>query len=210
MEQSNGFSILGGPPADLRSLGEAGHVRDKDGTLAALLLAEVAAWAKEHGTTLIELLDKHIHLDPDIGLFANLYEPDPLDGEYPGIEGDRLKKAILRRALGNFQLALSGDLKIAGKPVIAACIYRTGKYDEIYPPSYDFQFPDEGVRFFFDSERLDHVTVRPSGTGNSLRFHVQLHTLVSETDLLEKKAQLLSQGKQIMDGIRNLLKAPRT
>jgi phosphomannomutase len=210
MEQSNGFSILGGPPPDERSLGTGGHVRDKDGTFAALLAAEIAAWAKEKGTSLIELLDKHIYLDPDIGLFVNLYEPDPLDGEYPGIEGDRLKKAILRRALGYFQLALSGDLEIAGFPVKSACIYRTGKYDIIYPPTYDFQFPDEGVRFFFDEEKIQHVTIRPSGTGNALRFHIQLHDNdVTESTLIEKKAQLLSKGRAIMDSIRELLKAPR-
>jgi len=211
MEQSNGFSILGGPPPDARSLGVGGHVRDKDGTFAALLVAEIAAWAKQKGTTLIELLDKNIYLDPDIGLFANLYEPDPLDGEYPGIEGDRLKKAILRRAIGYFQLALTGDLEIAGIPVKSACIYRTGKYDIIYPPTYDFQFPDEGVRFFFDEEKINHVTIRPSGTGNALRFHIQLHDdSITESNLIEKKEQLLSKGRAIMDNIRQLLKAPRT
>ena len=186
-------------------------LRDKDGTFAALLAAEIAAWAKEQGTNLIELLDKYIYLDTDIGLFVNLYEPDPLDGEYPGIEGDRLKKAILRRAIGYFQLALSGDLEIAGIPVKSASIYRTGKYDTIYPPTYDFQFPDEGVRFFFDEEKLQHVTIRPSGTGNALRFHIQLHdNSVTESNLIEKKEQLLSKGQRIMDSIREFLKAPRT
>lgn len=212
LEQSNGFSILGGPPANRKSLGADGHVRDKDGTFAALLMAEIAAWAKENNTTLVELLDQNIYLNPKIGLFVNLYEPDPLDGEYPGIEGDRMKIAILRRALGYFQLALTGDLSIGGHPVKSACIYRTGKYDAIYPPSYDFQFPDEGVRFFFDDERLDHVIVRPSGTGNSLRFHVQLHAETkgcTKRDLIRKKEQLHRKGKEIMDGIRELVGAPR-
>lgn len=211
MEQSNGFSILGGPPPDRRSLGAGGHVRDKDGTFAALLAAEIAAWAKDNNTSLIELLDQYIYLDPDIGLFVNLYEPDPLDGEYPGIEGDRLKKTILRRALGYFQLALTGDLEIGGVPVKSATIYRTGKYDRIYPPSFDFQFPDEGLRFFFDKEKFSHLTVRPSGTGNSLRFHIQLRdTNVTETNLIEKKAELRAKGMAIMDGIRDILKAPRS
>jgi phosphoglucomutase len=210
MEQSNGFSILGGPPPDGRSLGAGGHVRDKDGTFAALLVAEIAAWAKQNKTTIPELLDRRIYLDPDIGLFVNLYEPDPLDGEYPGIEGDRMKKAILRRALGCFQLALSGDLRIGGLPVSSAVIYRTGKYDAIYPATYDFQFPDEGVRFYFDERRLCHLTVRPSGTGNSLRFHVQLHSTPSRRTLISEKARLRKQGKAIMDDIRKLLKAPRS
>jgi phosphomannomutase len=210
MEQSNGFSILGGPPPDGRSLGAGGHVRDKDGTFAALLVAEIAAWAKQNKTTIPELLDRRIYLDPEIGLFVNLYEPDPLDGEYPGIEGDRLKKGILRRALGCFQLALAGDLRIGGLPVRSAVIYRTGKYDAIYPATYDFQFPDEGVRFYFDDQRLCHLTVRPSGTGNSLRFHVQLHSTPSRRTLITEKARLRKQGKAIMDDIRKLLKAPRS
>jgi phosphomannomutase len=210
MEQSNGFSILGGPPPDNRSLGKGGHVRDKDGTFAALLLAEIAAWGKQRGMSLPQLLDKYIYLDPKVGLFVTLYEPDPMDGEYPGIEGDRIKKAILRRALAYYQLALVGDLAIAGRQVKSACIHRTGKYDAIYPPTPDFLFPDEGVRFFFDDERLDHLTVRPSGTGNSLRFHVQLHAPAGESDLVAKKGQLRAKGKAIMDAIRELLKAPRT
>ena len=211
MEQSNGFSLLGGPPRDNRSLGEDGHVRDKDGTLAAVLMTEIAAWAKEQGKSLIELLDSHIYLDPDIGLFCNLYEPDPIDGEYPGIEGDRLKKAILRRALGYYQMAQAGDLEIGGKLVKSATIYRTGKYDAIYPQTFDFAFPDEGIRFFFDDDKLQHATIRPSGTGNSLRFHIQLHDTPKDHDqLIESKFRLRQEGKKIMDDIRVKLKAPRS
>jgi phosphoglucomutase len=210
MEQSNGFSLLGGRPPNDRSLGVGGHVRDKDGILAALLMAEVAAWAKARGTGLIELLDEHIYLDPQIGLFVNMYEPDPLDGEYPGIEGDRLKMAALRRALGYLQFALCGDLTVGGLPVTGACVYRTGKYDAIYAPTWDFQFPDEGVRFFFSQDRLSHVTIRPSGTGNSMRFHVQLHDLPTRANLVDKKQQLQQQAKRIIDDVREKLKLPRT
>jgi phosphomannomutase len=209
LEQSNGFSLLGGPPPDERSLGVGGHVRDKDGTFASLLLAEIAAWAKAQGFTLIQLLDKYVYLDPDIGLFATFYEPDPLDGEYPGIEGDRLKKIILQRTLGYYQKALTGELKIAGHQVKSAVIYRTGKYDRIYPPSGDFVFPDEGVRFFFDDEKLQHLTVRPSGTTNSLRFHIQLHAKPKPENLLAAKEKIRRQGREIMDHLREILQAAR-
>ncbi len=211
MEQSNGFSILGGPPPDSSSLGVNGHVRDKDGTFAAFLVAEIAAWAKNNGTTLFELIDKHIYLDPDIGLFMNGYQPDPMDGEYPGIEGDRIKKAILRRTAAFMQLALAGDLVLGGMPVHHACVYRTGKYDAIYPPSLDFEFPDEGIRFYFDETRLNHVTVRPSGTGNSLRFHTQLCCSpkeVNESNLVSKKYELKFKTKQLFNDLRLKLGAP--
>jgi len=210
LEQSNGFSILGYPPKDEFSLGEKGHVRDKDGTFAAILIAEIAEWAKKNNTSLFELIDEKVYLDPEVGLFVNHYEPDPLDGEYPGIQGDRTKKAILRRALGYYQLALAGGLEIAGHPVKSAVIYRTGKYDILYPRTYDFIFPDEGIRFYFDDERLSHLTIRPSGTTNSLRFHIQLHSDVNRDNLVEKKQELHKRALQITDQIRVMLDAPRS
>ncbi|MDI6751461.1 MAG: hypothetical protein QME07_01180, partial [bacterium] len=212
MEQSNGFSILGSPPLDNVSLGVNGHVRDKDGTFAAVLIAEIAEWAKQNGTSIFELIDKHLYLDPDIGLFVNHYEPDPLDGEYPGIEGDRIKKVILRKALGLYQFALAGGLKVGGLPVKSASIYRTGKYDRIYPKTHDFQFPDEGIRFYFDlySEKgyLNHLTIRPSGTSNALRFHIQLHYPVNCDNLIAKKKELHETAKKIMKDIREKVGAP--
>jgi phosphoglucomutase len=243
MEQSNGFSLLGGPPPDEYSLGVGGHVRDKDGTFAALLVAEVAAWAKEQGTSLMELLDQRICLDPDIGLWVTRYEPDPLIGEYPGIEGDRKKLDILGKALmldesarraggvtrraGGVSPLMGVDssaaenkgeirgltpparLEIAGLPVKSSVIYRTGKYDRIYPPSGTFVFPDEGVRLFFNDAKTDHVTIRPSGTGNSLRFHVQLHADVTKQNLFAKKKELRERAKAIVDDVRKLIDAPR-
>lgn len=224
MEQSNGFSILGSPPKDNFSLGEGGHVRDKDGLFAGFLLAELAAYAKNNNKTLFNLLDENIYLDPEIGLFVNGYQPDPLDGEYPGIVGDRIKKNILRLAFSLFHQAMAGELEIAGMPVKSANIYRTGKYDHVYPPSMDFQFPDEGIRLYFDDEKLNYLTIRPSGTGNSLRFHTQLHAMVNEEGLdvdvpgnkeilmkklIREKEKLSIKTDKIFADLRLKLKAPK-
>lgn len=209
LEQSNGFSILGSPPPDRSSLGVRGHVRDKDGTFAALLVADVAEWAAQNGMSIFEAIDRHIYLDPDIGLFVNHYEPDPLDGEYPGIKGDRLKKSILLKAMELNMAAAGGGLEIGGVPVHSSVVYRTGKYDNIYPPDEQFQFPDEGVRFYFDDERGSYLTIRPSGTTNSLRFHIQLHSPVDEATLIEKKKELHRTAMRIADHIRELVGAPR-
>ncbi len=213
MEQSNGFSILGSPPLDDASLGINGHVRDKDGVFAALLIAEIAAWAKKEGTDIFSLIDNKLYLDPDIGLFVNLYEPDPIDGEYPGIEGDKKKKAIIRKSFSLFHLAKTGELRLGGVPIKDSVFYRTGKYDKVYPRTYHFQYPDEGVRFYFDfynnKERINHLTIRPSGTSNALRFHIQLHCPVNETNLIPKKKELHETAKTIMDDLREKVGAPR-
>jgi hypothetical protein len=88
-------------------------------------------------------------------------------------------------------------------------MYRTGKYDRLYPASGSFVFPDEGLRFYFNADKLSHLTVRPSGTGNSLRFHVQLHSDVTRDNLVAKKAELRKLAVAITDDIRQIVGALR-
>lgn len=210
LEQSNGFTLLGGPPPDGRSLGVQGHVRDKDGTFAAVLVAELAQYAKENGTNLLDLLDEKIYLDPAIGLYVTHYEPDPIDGEYEGLAGYTKKRAILQKAEELFRgLRATGGssanaVRLGGLPVVGATVYPTGKYDAINYPG----FPDEGYRFYFDSERQSHLTIRPSGTSNALRFHVQLfggHP--SRADLIVNKAELRARASKIVEDIRRAIGA---
>jgi len=204
LEQSNGFSILGGAPPDDRSLGRGGHVRDKDGTFAAILAAELAAYAKEQGTNLIDLLDEKIHLDQAVGLFVTRYEPDPIDGEYEGLAGYTKKRGILDKAEDLFTHCPRRRLELAGLTVTGAAVYRTGKYDAINWPG----FPDEGYRFYFAEDHRSHLTIRPSGTSNALRFHVQLfggHP--SGQEIVRRKAELSETALRVVAGIRRLIGA---
>ena len=216
LEQSNGFTILGGPPPNAFSMGREGHVRDKDGTFAAVLVAELAQFAKEIGTNLLDLLDEKIYLDPDIGLYVTHYEPDPLDGEYEGLAGYTKKREILQECEALFQRirAATGLSRgheaaaemLGGLPIRGATVYPTGKYDAINYPG----FPDEGYRFYFDAERRSHLTIRPSGTSNALRFHVQLfggHP--AKNDLIVRKAELRQTASAVVSDVRRLLGAVR-
>jgi phosphomannomutase len=216
LEQSNGFTLLGDVPPDERSLGRGGHVRDKDGTFAAVLMAELAQYAKERGTNLLDLLDEKIYLDPDIGLYVTYYEPDPLDGEYEGLAGYTKKRAILEKAEDLFRACsasgprgATGGLSasaivLGGVPVVGATVYPTGKYDAINWPG----FPDEGYRFYFDAERRSHLTIRPSGTSNALRFHVQLfggHP--TREALIREKAELRATAARVVGDVRRRIGA---
>ncbi|MHC5111200.1 MAG: phosphohexomutase domain-containing protein [Planctomycetota bacterium] len=204
LEQSNGFSMLGGVPADDRSLGKDGHVRDKDGTFAAVLVAELASYAKQQGTNLIDLLDEKIYLDRDIGLYVTHYEPDPLDGEYEGLAGYTKKRGILDRAEDLFSKVESQPFELGELQVMSATAYRTGKYDRVNWEG----FPDEGYRFFFDASRRSHLTIRPSGTSNALRFHVQLYGgTPSKSELMARKADMRAQSAQIVRDIRRMIGA---
>ncbi|MBI1389255.1 MAG: hypothetical protein GC154_12485 [bacterium] len=206
MEQSCGFSILGGTPKDAVSMGEGGHVRDKDGVFAAMLLAEAAAYAKSKGTDLFRLLDEEIFLDPDIGYFLNYYEPDPLDGEYDGIKGYIKKREVIEAMLALHKECEKGGVTLAGLPVKSTAIYWTGKYDAANFPG----FPDEGVRFFFDDDRWSYFTFRPSGTSNALRFHLQLHEPnVTRDNLASVKLALKKKAYDVVSEIRERVGALR-
>ncbi|MFA5256041.1 MAG: hypothetical protein WC419_05040 [Candidatus Omnitrophota bacterium] len=182
-EESNGFSILGGPVRKGEILADDGHVNDKDGTFAALLLAEVAAYAKSKNTSLFELLDK-IYLNPKVGYFAGANKPMPRVGAFKGAEGvtkkiNLLKKAQEWAAEANKRAGTMEPFTIAGLPVVGAIEFKTAKYDK----DHYIGFPDEGVRFFFADPRLkagDHftnsynyITIRPSGTSQTIRFYTE-------------------------------------
>jgi len=203
-EQSNGYSILGGPPSPGERLGKNGHVRDKDGTFAAILLAELAAYAKSQGTTIFNLIDEKIYLDPDIGLFINYYEPVPYWGQFEGLTGISKKIDILKKVDNLRKRVNDGEtISIGGKKVLTTEIYRTGKYDEIH---YWKGFPDEGIRFFFDRNQLNHITIRPSGTSQCLRFHVQIKVEnVTRENLIDKKIENYKLAKSIVAEMRRLL-----
>jgi len=210
LEQSNGFSILGGRPLSGERLGEKGHVRDKDGTFAAILLAELAAYAKSRNTTILDLIDEHIYLDPDIGCFKTYYEPAPYWGQYEGPTGISKKIRILEK-VNNLKKDFDNGkgIHIVDRKVVSIEDFRTGKYDALhrwkeYPDIEDFNgFPDEGIRFYFDDTGLNHLTVRPSGTSQCLRFHVQLKAEnVTENNLLDMKVRIDQEAKAIAKWIR--------
>jgi phosphomannomutase len=203
LEQSNGFSILGSPPPDPNAMGENGHVRDKDGVFAAVLMLEVMAYATSQGKSLLELVDEKLYLDPAIGLILTGYRPAPVFGQYEGIAGLSRKMDVIRRAEELMQEVKAGGEVVFGGLKATGCeVYRTGKYDRAhgYSEGFDpndpatFRFPDEGIRFFL-GDQYNNLTIRPSGTSQSLRFHTQLRD--TDVDAANLKAKRIAMDKQL-------------
>jgi hypothetical protein len=93
---------------------------------------------------------------------------------------------------------------LGGLRVVGTTAYRTGKYDAINWAG----FPDEGYRFFLSEDRLSHLTIRPSGTSNALRFHVQLYGgTPSRADLIVRKAELRAKTLAVARDIRGMIGA---
>jgi phosphomannomutase len=202
MEQSSGFTILGDRPLPGKYLGVNGHTRDKDGILTSALFMELVAYAKSVGKNIIELLDEHIYLDPDIGFFANYVESSPYWGQFEGPSGLTKKIRIFKKIDVLYDQFKSGkEIKIAGKKVVSIGRYATGKYDEIHLWK---GFPDEGLQFYFDEEKLNYVIVRASGNSHCIRFHAQLHAKPDRSNLLETKTSLYKKAKEVVAELRQL------
>ena len=73
---------------------------EKDGTLASVLLLEVACYAKSQGKSLIDLLDD-IYTDPQVGFYATCKTQLPKEGVFEGIDGDIHKKNIIRNLVAS-------------------------------------------------------------------------------------------------------------
>jgi phosphoglucomutase len=214
LEQSNGFSILGGKPPDEKSMGKGGHVRDKDGVFAAVLMLEVMAYALSQGKSLLELVDEKLYLDPDIGLIRTGYRPAPVYGQYEGIEGLSRKMAVIHKAEELAAKVKAGEtVTFGGLKATGYEVYRTGKYDKAhgYTEGFNpddpstFRFPDEGIRFHLGDE-YNNITVRPSGTSQSLRFHTQLRdTEVTRMNLEKKRIAIEQRLTAIYDDIGKLM-----
>ncbi len=196
-EESNGFSILGGPKADNEILAPDQHVNDKDGGFAGLLMEEVACYAKQQGTTLFELLDD-IYLK--IGHYASANKPLPRVGSFEGAEGMTKKIRLLEKAVewkneaNRRREAGETPFMLAGMPVLGAMEFKSGRYDARHKWK---GFPDEGIRFFFPDDTLgendpyymskNYITIRPSGTSETLRFYTQIFSKVNRSNIAEQK-----------------------
>ncbi|MBC8359370.1 MAG: HAD-IA family hydrolase, partial [Candidatus Aminicenantes bacterium] len=198
-EESNGFSILGSRIKEGEVLADDSHVNDKDGILAGILLAEVACYAKEHNTTLFELLD-NIYLQT--GHYATANKPLPRVGSFEGAEGITEKINLLKKAQDWMRQAnenSKGDnpFILAGLKVIGAIEFKSGRYEK----EHYIGFPDEGIRFFFEDKSLktgeafynskNFITIRPSGTSQTIRFYTQIYSESGElkNNIAEQKSK---------------------
>ncbi|MBI3291796.1 MAG: hypothetical protein HYZ73_03170, partial [Elusimicrobia bacterium] len=170
---------------------------EKDGLLAAVIMTEIAAHAKAHGKTLYQFLNDEVYLNPEIGYFATTplaleFENSPI-GQGQKIQAIQNVLELARRVVHGEAVTIAGE-RVKG---VTTFVPRDQKYadpknfpvanysdlmetlsDENLkkdPSKIRSFFPEEGVRFFFDTPKtgVHHLTIRPSGTENKLRFYVQ-------------------------------------
>ena len=153
-------------------------VRDKDAVSACSLLAEICAYAKDHGKTLYDIL---MDIYKEYG-FSKEYT---INVERPGKAGaDEIQQMMVNfrnnppKDLGGSKIILCKDFK-----TLEACDIN-GKVTKLDMPE-----PSNVLQWFCDDDTK--VSVRPSGTEPKIKFYIEVKdtlTDASQYEALSKKA----------------------
>lgn len=153
-------------------------VRDKDAVSACSLLAEICAYAKDHGKTLYDIL---MDIYKEYG-FSKEYT---INVERPGKAGaDEIQQMMVNfrnnppKDLGGSKIILCKDFK-----TLEACDVN-GKVTKLDMPE-----PSNVLQWFCDDNTK--VSVRPSGTEPKIKFYIEVKdtlTDASQYEALSKKA----------------------
>lgn len=136
-------------------------VRDKDSVSACCLIAEIAAWAKDNGKSLYQLL-------LDIYLEYGFSKEYTVNVVKPGKSGAEEIKAMM----DNFRSNPPKDL--GGSKVVAIKDYLSLKQTDDKGQVIDLDMPDTSNVLQFFTEDGDKVSVRPSGTEPKIKFYMEV------------------------------------
>ena len=134
-------------------------VRDKDAVSACCLIAEVAAWAKDNGKSLYQLLlDIYVEYGFSKEFTVNVVKP--------GKSGAEEIKAMMENFRANPPKELGGSKVILSKD------YKTLKQtdDKGNVTAIDMPEPSNVLQYF--TEDGSKVSVRPSGTEPKIKFYI--------------------------------------
>ena len=152
-------------------------VRDKDAVSACCLIAEVAAWAKDNGKSLYELL-------MDIYVEYGFSKEVAVSVVKPGKSGaDEIKQMM-----ENFRA--NPPREMAGIPIVCSKDYKSLEARDGEGNVTKLDMPEtSNVLQYFTAEG-DKVSVRPSGTEPKIKFYMEAKgTMASRADYAEADAK---------------------
>lgn len=135
-------------------------VRDKDSPASISLLCEIAAWAKDNGLTLYDLLMK-IYLD-----YGFAYQ-QTISVTEPGKSGADKIKAMMTNFRQNPPQSLGGSEVVTVKDY--QTLKQTGKDGE-----KDLQMPAKSNVLQWFTADGTKISVRPSGTEPKIKFYIEV------------------------------------
>lgn len=136
-------------------------VRDKDAVSACCLIAEIAAWAKENGKTLYEML---LDIYVDYG-FSKEYTVNVVK---PGKSGAEEIQAMMA------QLRSNPPRSLAGSEVVLVKDYLSLLATDAAGKTQALDMPETSNVLQFFTAAGDKVSVRPSGTEPKIKFYLEV------------------------------------
>lgn len=136
-------------------------VRDKDAVSACCLIAEIAAWAKENGKTLYEML---LDIYVDYG-FSKEYTVNVVK---PGKSGAEEIQAMMA------QLRSNPPRSLAGSEVVLVKDYLSLLATDAAGKTQALDMPETSNVLQFFTVAGDKVSVRPSGTEPKIKFYLEV------------------------------------
>lgn len=151
------------------------YARDKDAVVATMLIAEMALYYQENGTSIFEQMD---NIYKKYGYYKEQVESVTLEG----IEGLEKIKTIMDGLRAN------PPAEIAGKKVIAVRDYQTSeRVDKITGEKSEILLPKSNV-IYLELEDQNNFIIRPSGTEPKIKLYCLMKgdTPEEADELLEK------------------------
>lgn len=180
--------IMGGEESYGYLAGE--FVRDKDAVISCALISEAAAWAKENGKTLLELLK-------DIYVEYGLYKEKLLSVTKKGISGQQEIKKMME------DFRSTPPQTIAGSKVMLVHDYKASEtYDTISDLRYTIDLPKSDVLQFVTQDGTI-ISVRPSGTEPKIKFYFGVKgKLDNKADFDKVNTELDTKIEKVIDDLK--------
>jgi phosphoglucomutase len=161
------------------------YVRDKDGISACATIAEITAYAKERGMSLVDML---IEIYREYGFYLE----DLISITKKGISGAR----EISEMMENFRK--NPPVSLAGSKVVKKLDYLTSVETDLTDGrEYKIDLPKSNVLQFI-TEDGSKVSARPSGTEPKIKFYFSVNTnLESKDDYLKTKIFLSEKIRRI-------------
>ncbi len=154
-------------------------VKDKDAVIAASLTAEVAAWAKTRGMTLLDLLD-------EVYAKFGFYSEKLKSLTFKGKEGMETIQKIMHVLEENPPTELDGNkvLRILNFKTQKAWEF-TGARKEI---AFPYQLPKtDALQMYFEGDLK--VSIRPSGTEPKIKYYFSIRRENRNNDIVALKKE---------------------
>ncbi len=175
-ENAKGKHYIGGGEESFGFLAED-FVRDKDAVSACSLMAEIAAWAKENGKTLWDLL-------LDAYQEYGFSQEAAVSVVKPGKSGADEIKAMME------QFRANPPKSLAGEKVVLIKDFKLLKQTDAAGKVTDLVMPEPSNVLQYFTAAGDKISVRPSGTEPKIKFYMEAKLpMANKADYLKVQAE---------------------